>query len=203
MKLRIIGGTLAATVLALSLLPKNQTAQHIEPPKPVQAAMVREFDEPISPYPSTTKSGSLIVCENGNVYTDEIPMSYGYQAVMQDACRKYNVPYALALGMAEVESGFDFDAWSGWAWGIMQINPINYDSLRERGIDPETKSGNITAGVYMIGALMDYYGDPHKALIAYNCGEAGARELWAEGYENSQYSRDVTAAAKRWQDIIN
>ncbi len=144
----------------------------------------------------------LPVTPSGNVYTDEIPMTYGYQCVMQDACRKYDVPYSLALAMAEVESGWDFDAWSGYAYGIMQINPVNYGWLRELGIDPETKSGNIEAGVNMIGDLLARYGDTHKALMAYNCGEAGAAELWDEGYTTSEYSRKVVAAAEKWAAVI-
>lgn len=138
---------------------------------------------------------------SGNVYTDKVPMSDGYQCAMQDACRLYDVPYSLALGMAEIESHFDFEADSGLAWGIMQINPINYDWLLEEGIDATTYTGNIEAGVYMIGQLLEKY-DVHKALMAYNCGEYGASRLWDEGYHSSQYSRDVVAAAERWEEVI-
>lgn len=192
---------LAAFVVTSFAAPcvQAQNRSVVETNEPVR--VVYEMDEPISAFPS--EETSLIRTVSGNVYTDEVPMSQGYQCTMQDACRRYGVDYALALGIAEVESHFDFEADSGYARGIMQINPINYDMLRTVGIEPETKSGNIQAGVYMIGNLLDRYGDVHKALMAYNCGETGASELWAEGYESSQYSRDVLKAARKWDKVIN
>ena len=166
-----------------------------EDPDAVEMELPESYIEPEEPEPGPEKTIS------GNIYTDDVPMSYGYQCAMQDACRMYDVPYSLALGMAEVESHFDFEADSGCAWGIMQINPINYDWLLDEGIDATTYSGNIRAGVYMIGQLLQKY-DTHKALMAYNCGEYGASQLWDEGYHSSQYSRDVVAAADRWKEVI-
>lgn len=156
-----------------------------------------ELPEPVN----ETKTG-LTITPSGNVYTDDIPLTNGYQCYAQDTCRQYDVPYALVLGMIEVESDFVEDAWSGCAYGWMQINPINYDWLRELGIDPEIPSGNIRAGVLMIGDLLDRYEDVHKALMAYNCGETGAAELWEDGYESSSYSRKVIAAANRWNELL-
>ena len=97
-----------------------------------------------------------------------------------------------------MESTWDPEADSGWAYGLMQIGYINADALAEQGMDIYTVPGNVEAGVYMIGDLLDRYGDPHLALMAYNCGEYGAAELWDEGIVTSQYSRDVLAAADRW-----
>lgn len=165
-----------------------------------EVRVIHELDEPISAFPSDVDVLSRTV--SGNVYMDAVPISNGYQCVMQDACKRYGVDYALVLGMAEVESHFDFDANSGYAQGLMQIAPVNYDRLRSIGIDPETKSGNIQAGVYMISDLLNRYGDEHKALMAYNCGETYAAELWDDGYTSTKYSRDVMAAAERWADVI-
>lgn len=122
---------------------------------------------------------------------------------MQDACEKYNVPYALALAVAECESSFNLEADSGTCWGVMQIHPINYPRLRENGIEPTEYEGNITAGVFMLGELLDKYTDTHKALMAYNCGETGAKRLWNQGYFTSKYSRKVVEKYEKWQEIIN
>lgn len=42
--------------------------------------------------------------------------------------------------------------------------------------------------------------DPHKALMAYNYGEAGARSHWNRGTYTSSYSREV---AGKQEQILN
>lgn len=133
-------------------------------------------------------------------YNTEIPLSRFLQITMQNACREYGVPYALALAVAECESSFDLEADSGTCYGLMQINPINYDRLRSLGIEPTEYEGNVVAGVYMLG---EKYGDTHKALMAYNCGETGAARLWEKGYTASSYSEKVINTMEKWQQIIN
>ena len=121
---------------------------------------------------------------------------------MQDACLEYDVPYALALAVCEAESSFQPDADSGTCWGLMQINPVNFNWLRNEGIEPTTYAGNITAGVYMLGQLLDTYEDTHKALMAYNCGDIGASRLWECGYLTSTYSENVIEKSDKWQKVI-
>lgn len=136
-------------------------------------------------------------------YSAEIPLSRFLQITMQNACREYGVPYTLALAVAECESSFDLEADSGTCYGLMQINPINYDRLRSLGIEPTEYEGNVVAGVYMLGELLEKYGDTHKALMAYNCGETGAARLWEKGYTVSSYSEKVINTMEKWQQILN
>ena len=136
-------------------------------------------------------------------HISEIPLDFDFQEVMQKACEMYGVPYALALAVAESESSFDLEADSGTCWGLMQIHPVNYDRLRENGIEPTEYEGNITAGVFLLGELLEKYTDTHKALMAYNCGETGAKRLWTEGYMTSKYSVKVVTLSEKWQKIIN
>ena len=137
------------------------------------------------------------------ILTEDVPLPLELQRVMQDACDKYNVPYALALAVAECESSFILEADNGTCWGVMQIHPINYPRLRENGIEPTEYEGNIVAGVFMLGELLEKYSDTHKALMAYNCGETGAKRLWNQGYFTSTYSRKVVTNYEKWQQIIN
>ena len=137
------------------------------------------------------------------ILTEDVPLPFDLQRVMQDACDKYNVPYALALAVAECESSFILEANNGTCWGVMQIHPINYPRLRENGIEPTEYEGNIVAGVFMLGELLEKYSDTHKALMAYNCGETGAKRLWNQGYFTSTYSRKVVTNYEKWQQIIN
>lgn len=197
--IRMMARVLAFGIAAAVVLPAGYGAVHGAPVEErVEKAQIRELPE-LSPEPAES---FLKVTPSGNVYSDEVPMSYGYQCAMQDACRRYGVNYTIALGIAEVESRFDFEADSGLAWGIMQIAPVNYEWLLENGIDATTYSGNIEAGVFMFRQLKDKYGDTHLALMAYNCGEAGAAELWEQGYTQSGYSRDVMDAAGRWAFVV-
>ena len=136
-------------------------------------------------------------------HNENIPLPFELQETMQQACEKYGVPYALALAVAESESSFDLEADSGTCWGVMQIHPINYPRLRENGIEPTEYEGNITAGVFLLGELLEKYTDTHKALMAYNCGETGAKRLWKEGYMTSKYSVKVVTLSEKWQEIIN
>lgn len=136
-------------------------------------------------------------------YIKSIPLSSELQESIQKACERYGVPYELALAVAECESNFDLDADNGTCWGIMQIHPINYPRLRENGIEPTEYHGNITAGVFMLGELLEKYTDTHKALMAYNCGETGAKRLWNEGCMTSTYSVKVVTLSEKWQKIIN
>jgi len=134
---------------------------------------------------------------------ENVPLPFELQVTMQQACEKYGVPYALALAVAESESSFDLEADSGTCWGVMQIHPINYPRLRENGIEPTEYEGNITAGVFLLGELLEKYADTHKALMAYNCGETGAKRLWKEGYMTTKYSVKVVTLSEKWQEIIN
>ena len=129
-------------------------------------------------------------------------LSFGLQEVMQDCCEKYNVPYALALAIAEVESHFDPDAKSTNDYGLMQINAINLDWLRDMGIDPMSPAGNVEAGIYIIAQHLQAYGDPELALMAYNNGPTGARKLWNKGIYQTGYSQKVMAAFAKWTSIL-
>ena len=137
-----------------------------------------------------------------NVYSDEIPLTNGWQAYTQDTCRRFGIDYSLMLGLMDVESDFNFTADSGWAYGITQIGYINEDWLADQGIDIYTKQGNITAACLILSDYLSRY-DVSMALMAYNEGEYGAAESWDEGIFESDYSRDVMEAAEYWRVILD
>lgn len=136
-----------------------------------------------------------------NVYSEEIPLSQGWQAYTQDTCRRYGVDYSLMLGLMETESSFRFDADSGWAVGICQIGYINEEWLAEQGIDIYSKMGNIEAGCMILSDYMTRYTE-EQALMAYNMGEYGAAEKWESGIYSSEYSEAVLQRANHWNQII-
>lgn len=195
------------TILAVNCASGAAPAPEETAPAPTAETSVPETEAPTASTPDEPVTEPETVPQETEgqrfLHSDDIPLSYELQEVMQQACEDYGVPYALALAIAECESSFNLDADNGTCWGLMQVHPINYDRLRELGIEPTDYEGNIVAGVLLIGELLDKYGDQHKALMAYNCGEGGAAKLWQQGYYSSQYSRHVTTVSESWQQIID
>ena len=102
--------------------------------------------------------------------------------------------YELVLAMMWQESSYRPNLVSKTNdYGLMQINKVNHSWLSEElGItdflDPYQ---SIDAGTHIIASLLLKYEDSHKALMAYNYGEAGARSHWNRGTYTSSYSREI------------
>lgn len=130
------------------------------------------------------------------VPTYDLPLSVELQAYTYDICNEYGIvdSYELVLAMMWKESHFKPDTISKTNdYGIMQINKINHEWLSERlGITNflDAKQ-SIKAGVYIISTLLNKYHNEHKALMAYNLGESGARRYWKRGTYTSSYSSAV------------
>jgi len=112
------------------------------------------------------------------------PLSGELYITLLDACEASGVEAPLALGVIEVESGFDVDAVSpAGCYGLMQLNPEYFPS-------DLTAGENIRTGTEHLGSLLDRYGDTGAALTAYNAGhDTGDRE----------YADKVIGAAEKWR----
>ena len=133
------------------------------------------------------KGHSRTVLTNPTPLSDEL-----YRAVV-DTCATNGVPVALALGLIEVESGFDAEAVGpdGHDVGLFQLRDSNHQWLAEEtGADPMTHVGNIECGVWLIGYLMDRYEVTDAALTAYR---------WGHDNGDRQYARAVQEAAEKWK----
>lgn len=189
--------TLIALVLCITLIlvcsyqkDKPSTAQSAEPTNAVIT----------NAQPTTTV---LVSRTRDDITSDGRLLSHDLQEIMQDYCGKYGVPYALALAIAEVETHFDPDAVSsGGDYGLMQINTCNHKWLSEMGIDVMTYEGNIEAGIYIISQHLSNYKEPELALMAYNSGPTGAKQLWDAGTYQTDYSRKVMAAFEHWTSVL-
>lgn len=192
--LGVLFGWHLGTAHAVEPIPVQLTEQAKATPQITPKAETPRF-EFVADTPSITTC-NLIVSE-GNTLSPEL------QKIMQEKCKEYGVPYALALALADQESRFDPDAVSGTNdYGLMQINKINFEWLRERGIDPLTYEGNIEAGVLILSKAINRYGDYGLALMAYNCGDTGAKRLWDAGTYSTKYSREVLERYNKWVQIV-
>lgn len=189
--------TLIAVVFCITLIlvcsyqkDKPSTALSAEPTNAVIA----------NSQPTTTV---LVSRTRDDITSDGRLLSRDLQEIMQDYCSEYGVPYALALAIAEVETHFDPDAVSsGGDYGLMQINTCNHKWLSEMGIDVMTYEGNIEAGIYIISQHLGNYKEPELALMAYNSGPTGAKQLWDAGTYQTDYSRKVMAAFEHWTSVL-
>jgi len=117
-------------------------------------------------------------------YREDIPLSRELQAVLRESCEVNGVALCDALGLIEVESGFQVDAVSReGCFGLFQLNPKYYPS-------DLTPAENIQAGVaHLASQIKRYDGDISAALRAYN-----------KGYDDGdrRYARAVLDASEKW-----
>ena len=127
----------------------------------------------------------------------QVPLSSSLQKTVREASQSFGVSEQLILAVMEVESSYNPDAYNDGCYGLMQINEINMSWLESElstyGVTSirQNPADNIKAGAFLLALYIRKYGDLNKALMAYNCGEYGAQDLWNAGYESSQYSRKV------------
>ncbi len=116
-------------------------------------------------------------------FWETIPLNGSCRDALQDACEAHGVPVWLALGVVEVESGFDLEADNDLCYGLCQLNKNYYPS-------DLTPAENIQAGVaHLASQIKRYDGDIQAALRAYN-----------KGYDDGdrRYARAVLDASEKW-----
>lgn len=138
-------------------------------------------------------------CDNGTMYSFlgfanslgldmSTDLSSPYDAYFQEAARTYNVPAALLIAMAKVESEFNPNAVSGaGAIGIMQLMPATAAGL---GVsDPYDPRQNIMGGAKYIAQNIEQFKNYSNclelAIAAYNAGPNAVVEY---GYQIPPYS---------------
>lgn len=118
------------------------------------------------------------------LFWQAVPLDAECQAALEEACEVNGVALCDALGLIEVESGFQVDAVSReGCFGLFQLNPKYYPT-------DLTPAENIRAGVaHLAGQIERYNGDIQAALRAYNLG-------YDDG--DRQYARAVLDASEKW-----
>lgn len=166
--------------------------QQLEP-IPTIAAMT------ITPYPTPEPEPEPVEDPEPQVRIYDIPLSPELQEYTFRLCEENGLDYEMVLALMDQESDYREKVISKTNdYGIMQINEVNHEWLKEElGIDDflEAKQ-NIRAGIRILAELTAKYEDPHLVLMAYNCGENGAKRLWKQGKTTSEYSRSIMARAE-------
>ena len=99
------------------------------------------------------------------------PAEVSYQALFEQAGRRYDIDPALLAAVASVESGFDPTAQSpAGAQGLMQFMPA---TASEMGVDPFDPASAIDGAARYLKREIQRFGSIELAAAAYNAG-AGA-----------------------------
>ena len=72
----------------------------------------------------------------------------------------------------------------------------------ETGEDPTTPAGNIICGAYLLGTHLTNYGEPEKALMAYNMGPAGPPRHGPPVSPPPSTAPKVMEAMDRWEAVL-
>lgn len=119
--------------------------------------------------------------------------SMEYDEIIVEIAEKYSVSATLIRAIIKTESDFEASLISETDdYGLMQINICNKDWLENTlGVtDLLDPMQNIESGVYILSGYLSRYG-LSDALMAYNCGESGAKRLWAKNIHSTRYTEKV------------
>lgn len=116
-----------------------------------------------------------------------------YEEIIIGVAQEYGIPPTLIKAIIKTESDFNALAVSETDdYGLMQINACNISWLEdELGItDLFDPAQNIESGAYILSGYLNRY-SLADALMAYNCGESGAKRLWRQGIHSTSYTKEV------------
>ena len=176
MKRTLVDLLLILSGIAFVLLAFIQVSAKADKREPEPVVTVPALPDPtVSPEPTPEPDEPA--------YNPVIPLSEDLQYILWASCEENNVDLAIALGLIEVESGFDADADGGLCYGLMQLNRKYFPSGLPAG-------ENIQYGLEYLGQLLVRYDTVEAALTAYNAGhDTGSRA----------YANAVLAAAEKWR----
>jgi soluble lytic murein transglycosylase-like protein len=126
------------------------------------------------------------------------PVPQRYRSAFEAAARDTNLPLALLVSVARVESNLDHAARSeAGARGLLQVMPPTAAELR---LDPDRPDTNVLAGARYLKQMMSRFDSAGLALAAYNAGP-GAVERYggAPGGETITYVANVNRLWQRLQ----
>jgi soluble lytic murein transglycosylase-like protein len=128
----------------------------------------------------------------------QCPLPNKYRAAFETAARDTNVPLALLVSVARVESNLDHDARSlAGARGLLQVMPPTAAELR---LDADHPESNVLAGARYLKQMMGRFDSADLALAGYNAGPSAVdRAGGAPGAETISYVANVNRLWHRLQ----
>lgn len=136
------------------------------------------------------------VHEVRGIYERDIPLPLDLQFHTYLVCERFNADYDLVLAIMRAESDYQINAINihekGTDYGIMQINEVHLNDFKKLGYtDVFNPYQNIEYAVKFLMSNADVAENEHQLAMAYHYGRKGMRELVAEGFTETNYSRKV------------
>ena len=126
------------------------------------------------------------------------PVPAQYRDEFRLAAADTNLPVALIVAVAKVESNLDANASSAaGAHGLLQVLPSTAAELK---LNPYHAGENVLAGARYLRQMLDRFGSTELAFAAYNAGPTAVeRKGAAPNDETVAYVANVTAA---WRKLV-
>jgi soluble lytic murein transglycosylase-like protein len=129
--------------------------------------------------------------------TDACPLPRRYRKAFEAAVGDTDLPLALLVSVAQVESHLDSSARSpAGAKGLLQVMPSTAAELR---LDPDRVDTNVLAGARYLRLMIDRFDSSNLALAAYNAGP-GAVERYG-GAPSGETLTYVANVNRLWQRL--
>jgi len=127
---------------------------------------------------------------------DLCPVPHRYRGAFEAAASDTDLPLALLVSVAQVESNLDHAARSSaGATGLLQVMPRTAAELR---LDPSRPETNVLAGARYLKLMMARFDSPDLALAAYNAGPTAVERVGgAPGSETLSYVANVNRVWQR------
>ena len=125
------------------------------------------------------------------------PVPHRYRGAFEAAARDTDLPLALLVSVAQVESNLDHAAVSSaGATGLLQVMPPTAAALR---LDPSRPETNVLAGARYLKLMLARFGSTDLALAAYNAGPTAVER--AGGAPSSETLTYVANVNRLWQRL--
>lgn len=126
------------------------------------------------------------------------PVPAQFRAAFRRAAADTNLPVALIVAVAKVESRFDTNARSSaGAHGLLQVLPSTAAELK---LNPYSPSENVLAGARYLRMMLDRFDSTELAFAAYNAGPTAVERGGARpNEETAAYVQRVTS---EWRELV-
>ena len=137
-----------------------------------------------------------------------VPFTARFQKWIDNKCKAYGISTNVVMGVIETESNFTIKAMgdNGEAYGLMQVQKKWHKKRMQKvnAVNLLNCYDNVHVGIDYLAELYKANNKNwHKALMAYNGGQAYANRRVKNGIYSSEYSRNVMERAYKYKTERN
>ena len=159
-----------------------EAAPGISPTEAEAEAMRQPIGSDEEPEADENEKITAALVQQGYLRND-VPLSFELQDNLHTTCSEQGIPYHVALGLIESESGFNPNVDNGICYGLLALHRAYFPSNL-------TPLENMRTGIKCLGDHLKRYGTIEAALTAYNAGhDTGSRT----------YAGKVLERAEKWK----